>query len=517
MAIFKKEHLLLFLILLLFLATRFYKISEVPPSLYWDEASIGYNAYSIAQTGKDEWGAFMPLHFKAFGEYKLPLYIYSAVLPVKLFGLNEFSVRLPAVIFSFFNILLIYFLAKRISGKVQIGLLSAFFLSISPYMFIFSRTGYEAVSGLTFFLLGVLLFLVARRSPLMFIFSGLSFAVSMYAYNGYRILSPLVLAMFGFSLLYSYRFRLLKIIPVLFFAAVVFIGACYPIARFLTSNGSINRYQAVGIENLDRKKVFVGFDIAKNYLAHFNPSYLFINGDKNLRSQMAGFGELYIYDAALLALGLAYLWRRPKGERWIIALMLLGFVPAALTRETPHALRSLAAAPFLAVIFSYGVLYLQERFTGSKSLILGVIIAAYLGLFAVYFNNFLNVYSSAAAKDWQEGYKLVFQKYQKEFGSFDHVLISDRYSQPYIFALAYLSYSPDLFRSTAVYNTDIREATSAVKSFDKFIFTNVDYHQLPKGKTLIFSHPTDRMNELPLQDIIYHNDGSVAFYVYEKN
>src|SRR4051812_3604511 len=105
----KKTTLVLVFILAFFLFTRLYKITEIPGSLYWDEASIGYNAYSILTTGQDEWGVSFPIYFKAFGEYKLPVYIYSTVLSEKIFGVNTLAVRIPAVIYSLGIILLIYF------------------------------------------------------------------------------------------------------------------------------------------------------------------------------------------------------------------------------------------------------------------------------------------------------------------------------------------------------------------------------------------------------------------------
>src|SRR5581483_5962797 len=69
---------------------RLYNVTGDPPALYQDESAIGYNAYSILQTGKDEYGISHPLYFKSFGDYKLPVYIYSVVPSIKLFGLNEF-------------------------------------------------------------------------------------------------------------------------------------------------------------------------------------------------------------------------------------------------------------------------------------------------------------------------------------------------------------------------------------------------------------------------------------------
>src|SRR5947208_3157824 len=47
-----------------------------PPAFYSDESSIAYNAWTMATNGVDEYGIHHPLFFKAFGEYKNPVYIY---------------------------------------------------------------------------------------------------------------------------------------------------------------------------------------------------------------------------------------------------------------------------------------------------------------------------------------------------------------------------------------------------------------------------------------------------------
>src|SRR3972149_1603636 len=184
---------LLILICIFFLLTRLYKISEIPASLYWDEASIGYNAFSIAQTGKDEWGEAFPLHFRAFGEFKLPVYIYSVVPSVLLFGLNEFSVRFPSVLYSLGVVLLSYLLAKRLFNSEAVGLLSSFFMAASPWFFIFSRTGYEATAGLMFYLLGIYLFLEQKWRGWHILLSAASFILSAYSYNRFRVVVPLTI------------------------------------------------------------------------------------------------------------------------------------------------------------------------------------------------------------------------------------------------------------------------------------------------------------------------------------
>src|SRR4029079_11354687 len=96
----RKIHAIIFAIVFLGGILRFYNLSINPPSLTWDEAAWGYNAYSIGIDGKDEFGKFLPLQYiESFGDFKPPVYAYLAVLPVKLFGLNEFSTRFPSALF----------------------------------------------------------------------------------------------------------------------------------------------------------------------------------------------------------------------------------------------------------------------------------------------------------------------------------------------------------------------------------------------------------------------------------
>src|SRR3990167_2208416 len=112
---FKNKKILLILVIFLAFFLRFYKISETPPSLYWDEASLGYNAYSILKTARDEHGKFLPVtNFAAFGDYKPPGYIYLTVPAIAIFGLSEFAIRFPSALFGTLTVLLAYFLTKRL-------------------------------------------------------------------------------------------------------------------------------------------------------------------------------------------------------------------------------------------------------------------------------------------------------------------------------------------------------------------------------------------------------------------
>src|SRR5579859_5044425 len=112
MKLLQKKWVIILLILLVATFLRIYNLSSNPPGLTPDEASLGYNAYSILKTGRDEYGTLLPVIFKSFGDYKPGLYVYLAIPSVATFGLNEFAVRLPSVIGGVMTVYLVYLITK---------------------------------------------------------------------------------------------------------------------------------------------------------------------------------------------------------------------------------------------------------------------------------------------------------------------------------------------------------------------------------------------------------------------
>src|SRR5260221_9445949 len=115
-----KKYLVLFFIIVLASVLRFYQLGHNPPSLTWDEAAWGYNAYALNIDGKDEFGRFLPHDYlESFGDFKPPLYAYLDIVPVKLFGLTEFATRFPSAFFGVLTVLMTYFLTKELFVKSQ--------------------------------------------------------------------------------------------------------------------------------------------------------------------------------------------------------------------------------------------------------------------------------------------------------------------------------------------------------------------------------------------------------------
>src|SRR5437667_4318474 len=110
------------LIIIIASVLRLWQIGQVPASLDWDEASLGYNAYSILQTGKDEYGKVLPVVLESFGDYKPALYAYLIIPFLNIFGLTEIAVRLPAALIGIIAVLLTYFLTKELLKRTDIAL-----------------------------------------------------------------------------------------------------------------------------------------------------------------------------------------------------------------------------------------------------------------------------------------------------------------------------------------------------------------------------------------------------------
>lgn len=513
-----KRNLVLVILSLIFLLSRIIRISSIPSSVYWDEASIGYNAYSVLQTGKDEWGESFPLHFRAFGEFKLPVYIYSVVPFIKIFGLNAFSVRIPSAIYSSLSIILLYLVAKMITRNERASLFSAFILVVTPWMYIFSRTGYEAVAGLTFYLSGIY-FLVKNldeKSGTGFLFGTFFFILSTYSYNSFRLISPVVL----------FTFFVLKVVKLLsdksnlrghflvsIFSFCIFFVSLVPVARlYIYDSGSV-RMQTVGLEgDLSQKAI----SFTKNFLSHFSPEFLFFEGDSNLRSQNPGFGQLYYVSFPLLILGLIQIIRKRNIFGFMVVfLMVLGIIPAALTRESPHALRSIASFPFFTVMIAIGLEYLTSIFKKINKKVFVFVVTIYLIFFVVYLNKFFTEYQNISAQDWQLGYKKVFEEYSKDFSNYDRVFIDDGYAQPYIFYLFYNSVDPKYFQESVSYNPPDKWGFSTVSQIGKVHFGSVEFADI-REKSLVFVNPNKKVEEGEVFDNIFLPSGEKSLIIYEK-
>ncbi|MCL4417824.1 MAG: glycosyltransferase family 39 protein, partial [Actinobacteria bacterium] len=521
-----KVCLLLAMIIVFSFVVRVYKIDSVPPSLSWDEAAVGYNAYTIGNWGRDEYGKLFPAYFKSFGDDKHPVYVYATAFFVKLMGLSELSTRLPAAIFGVLNVLLIFFLAKLMFSSRILGLIAAFFLAVSPYNIHFSRFNHEANFALFFFILGLTLFYLTINKNNKFLpLSVLSFGISIIAYHPSKIVVPVV----GLALIILYGKQIFKKKQSLFAALsviLVFFLLIFTNPQLL----GIARINQTSLGKDDIKKT-EAFKLTNNeLLGHLNlvfiqyswlvsPKYLFISGDKNPRLSDQATGQFYKSDAFFLLLGVIYmLYKRSKASVVLLVWALVAPFPSALVGEAPHAARAMFMMGSWHLISALG-LYSIYNLARKPFLKIGIFLVTAIILFwflSQYLKHYYGEYAKKNAIDWQYGMKQIVE-YVKDHREYGQVYTTAVRSQPYIFFLYYLKEPLPDYLNTVIYNNASDKSYNTVAYFGKYSFSgwNPIESQANKGVLYVLSPSEyDGLNNrlsFDVKKVVYYPNGTDAF------
>lgn len=408
----KIKYLILTLIIFLGVGLRFYKLGSIPRAAQVDEASFGYIAYSLVETGKDEHGQAWPLIFTAFGDDKLPLQAYLMMPAVKIFGLNNFSIRSISALSGSSLILITYLLAKEVTKKETASLMTAFVAALTPWSLFLSRFGYESNLALTIFavsLLFLLKYIHQKRNKFLWPAAALM-ALTGYAYIAYRLVTALFLASTLGVLLIKKELKLRKAVTVFVFYLIL-------ISPFLLINGSSNttRFEQLFGDNLkgitlevneQRNFCSTGFSKAVCYAASnkifylirslfnrfiqtFSPHYLMINGETDLNYMSVPKYGPYLVPAYLLFIyGLVVSIKKNLDSDKLILLVGTAFAPiASILVSYPHKVRMSALLVFLLIWTAIGLKHLM-KLVSSKLWRIGVFIlvilmSSYLG-FAYY-------------------------------------------------------------------------------------------------------------------------------------
>lgn len=505
-------------IILLAALLRFFQLGHTPPGLYWDEVSLGYNAYSILKTGHDEHNEFLPYaRFKAFGDYKPPGYIYATILSIALFGLNNFAVRFPSALAGTLTVLVTYFLVKQLFPKqkhyslftIRFSLadLSALLLAISPWHLQLSRVAFEANLACLLNALAVYLFLKSRQKPSLLIWSAISFVATMYTFNSNRLIAPLLVILLGIF----YFKHLYKNLKPAFLAATIGFLLILPLIPHLSSSEGKLRWHEVNIfSDLDviltsNSRIaadgggllpklihhrYIGhtLNFLKHYFDHFDGRYLFITGDGNPRFSIQEVGELYIIELPFLLLGLYALTRVKNKKSAIILLswLILAPVPAAMARETPHALRTISILPTPHIIIALGIVYSFGLFKINYK----YLFSAYLFLFLLSFTYFQSIYyfyfPKEFASEWLTSYPPLvnYLKNSQDAQNAQTVYVTKDLGRPYIYFLFYNQYPPQEYMKETNRTGDVF-GFYQVHGFDKYVFSIPEYSDIKSGDIIV--------------------------------
>lgn len=446
----KKITLVAVFLLAVFLRT--YNFPNNPPALYWEEAALGYDAYSILLTGKDHHGTPFPLAaFESFGDWKPAGYFYVLVPFIKLFGLTAFAVRLPTFLAGLSIVLGIAFIARKINVN---PLIASAVAAVSPWLIQFSRSAWETTLATAFLVWGTILALRAVEQEKIRFWSLLAastfYIFSMYTYHANRVSVPLLIL--GIIVLYVWKHKSEKRFPVdrlfklnavtLSLVAVISFILLIPFVKDMQSNTFTMRFRQTSIfsrldliEESNQLKEAAGNtvlsrilyhryllfarEISLNFLSHFNLHFLFLHGDKNIRHSTQFVGQLYHIELIFILVGIfVWLKKRKPLHLFFWYWMFVTILPASLTDATPHALRTLGAVAIFILLISTGIqtilIYLENLLAkfptrivknSSRWLPALLIICLYIINFLPFWRYYTKIYPVVAAHEWQYGYK----------------------------------------------------------------------------------------------------------------
>lgn len=531
------SHKIHIFILLLILSVgfflRFYKLGEIPSGFYQDESAIGYNAYSIIETGKDEHGQVSPLYFKSFGDYKLPIYIYSAALSIQIFGLNEFAVRFPSAFFGFLTVIIFYFFVKELTKNKQLALVSTALLTISPWHIHYSRATFEVSISLFLFVFGGFLLYKSfyNKTPFAFIAGTICFIISFYSYNLTRLLAPalyllLLIANKSHLKTISKKEQLFtvfaSIILIIPFIITLFQGGGVASAKgtLIFSSKAVQapliEFRSYFVDYPLMAKVFfstlllTAWQYLQNIVSSFNVTFFFISGSTHGNHGIGNVGEFYLFQLPLIIIGIIIVFL--KKQQWgklLIFWALINILIVALTREIPHATRNFFLIVPFEVLSGLGALSclnwirkikkLQYRI-GVSILCSALIIYNLVFYFASYYVRFPIFYS----KQWRAQDKDVALYVKEIQGKYRRILFDSESGYMYTSFLFYLKYPPKEFQQSALWYADDSEGFSMLRSFGKFEFRQIDWNKdLQKDTLIVTTQEKKPASAIQLEEFFY--------------
>lgn len=432
---------------------RVYNLRDLPAGLYCDEAGLGYNSFALGTAGIDWNGVRFPLYVWSFVSLTNPVFIYAGILPIKLFGLDEFSTRLTSALFGVGTVIAMFFLGRALSGP-WVGLFAAAFLAVLPWHLHFSRIAFELISFPFLFTIG-LTFLVRYTQGRRTLAAGMFFcALCLYAYAIAGLFVPLFLL--GFSLLYLAT--LLRRWKETLLALLVVVATAAPAAVFYYRHPhSTGYFRNTTMLRANEDPGVQARQFLANYRAFLSRQFLFESGDPLVRHAVRGHGELLPVTGPLVALGaLAALLRRDRASKLVLWWVALYPVAPSLMTEIPSASRGIIGAPAFALLAAMGLgaaldtLGWLLRWRRVALAAQGTALAAVAGMTGLEFARYLHdyvveypKYSAPTYGGFQYGYRDSIHYMESQRANYDLLMLTAvEVNQPQIFPLFYNRVDP---------------------------------------------------------------------------
>lgn len=468
---------------------RLINLEKMPNGLIPDEASAGYEAFSILNYGTDRLGKSYPVFLISWGSGQNALYTYILIPFIKIFGLTKFAVRLPMAIISCISIIAMYCLLKNIFNK-RIATIGVIFLAICPWHIMKARYGLESNIFPNVVLFAILFMVLGIRKEKMSIFylGWLLLGLSTYAY--------------GTSYFFVTIFSIIMLIFLLAKRKIKFKNAfiAISIAAFIALPIIIMIF--INTFDLQEIKIF-SFTIPRLFINRFEgncsifSSNFIINSINNFKTSL----KILIMQDGNFMWGLTYWYSMPlfligvyeaiiKSKKYHIAnqIMNIWFLSAILLlfMVTPGIIRiNIIMIPIIYyIILGMSIILELYKDKGWKLVVIAIIIiASFIGFV---YNYFSTRYTGAEFVDGVQDVIKYVDSIQNK-----NIYIEYNIKEPYMYVLFYTRKNPKDFYSTVEYFEDVKiKEFDNVKHFDKYYFYIPEIVEKKEGNVYVLSYKT---------------------------
>ncbi len=499
-------YLFLGLIFILAIFLRVYKLDQYPVGFHQDEASLGYNGYSLMLTGKDDNGNKLPLYIDMFGDNRPSGYHYLTILPIKLFGLNEFATRFPGALFGSITIFAVFFFADSIFRNRKLGLMSAFLVAVAPWSFGLSRASAEAIVALFFIITGFGLFFYSlKNKKTIYIFiSAVFMAVSFLFYHTPRVFVPglfLVFILMFLSVIKksskNYKIAVLSSFILVSIIAVFLVfgvpggtgryGQVNIFSSFETDffqNQQVQEDAIAGSSHIEsrffhNKLTNTALVFISNYFDYFGFNFLFTTGGLPIWYSIPRAGLLYLVELPFILIGI-YCLIKEKNIFYkipLVWLLVAPIVPAITMDDVPNINRAVVMFPILEIIAGFGFLSFFKIIKHKKQVI---VLAVLLILLSVFYFLHQYFYNAKTHKPWyrNNGFSGMMRVVNENYDNYDAIVISKFQGGIYPLVLFYSKYNPK------TYQEEGSPKNSDYSGFGKFFFVPQDCPSQSKNKKM---------------------------------
>ncbi len=357
-------------------------MDQAPPGINHDEASNGYDGYSLLETGRDRWGKRWPVVLEAFGraDHRGALYAYLTVPFHAVLGPDHLTVstRLPAAVVGIATVACTYWTIAKLSG-VSVGLWASFFLTLSPWHLQLSRFGHESslTPALTILAMaclvrgGVLLNGVeagerldsgaSRISTRWLALGAAVFGIGGYSYPSMRLFTPIFVLLLGWFCRDTFRNMGRTSVGRRSLIVAVVTGGLIllPLISLCVTNWADLTARARQVSLFHQSDSIGGSmeSIIRNYASHWGASWLLFRGDPYWIQWPGRYGVLNGLVTVFLVIGMVSVARDVRRKRLhglLLAWLVIYPLPAALSIDGAHLLRSACGLPVLQWVAAIG-------------------------------------------------------------------------------------------------------------------------------------------------------------------